>query len=123
MKARQVITWLLLLSILFLGRPVQTQEQPKTSAQAEPSIAVNSAGDQGDPDKGDGIYDTMGKRTPPTDHSGLCTLRAAIQTANYTPPRRPSPSAGIDHSARRSSNQHQLPCQHRRRRPGDTDGE
>jgi CSLREA domain-containing protein len=70
-----------LISPLVLAQDASSAQPESTDA----TIVVNSAGDEGDPDTGDGICDTTGKRTPPTDYSGLCTLRAAIQTANNTP--------------------------------------
>jgi CSLREA domain-containing protein len=45
------------------------------------TITVNSNGDQGDADTGDGICDTTGTRSG-DPYSGNCTLRAAIETAN-----------------------------------------
>jgi CSLREA domain-containing protein len=47
-------------------------------------ITVNSEGDEGDAFTDDGICDTTGDptTTPPTPYSGICTLRAAIQTAD-----------------------------------------
>ncbi len=79
MKAHRFLTWLLLGCLLLPALPVQAQDTP---AQVQAYFSVNSLGDEGDPDTGDGICDTTGRRNPETPYSGLCTLRAAIQTAN-----------------------------------------
>lgn len=84
MRSYLRLLWLLVFSLLMAGLPVQAQDPPGQPTSVGVAIVVNSAEDAGDPDTGDGICDTKGKRNPPTDYSGLCTLRAAIQTANAT---------------------------------------
>lgn len=56
--------------------------QPQNNSAA--TITVNSGGDEHDPYTGDGICDIAGNPSvdPPVAYSGLCTLRAAIQTLN-----------------------------------------
>lgn len=85
MRSYLQLLWLLVLCLLMAGLPVQAQDLPGWPTTTGSAILVNSLGDEGDPDTGDGICDTTGKRSPETEYSGLCTLRAAIQTANATP--------------------------------------
>lgn len=79
------LLWLVVLVLLLATIPAQAQEGPAQPQAPQTTVLVNSLGDEGDPDTGDGICDTTGKRSPETECSGLCTLRAAIQTANATP--------------------------------------
>ena len=58
------------------GRALKTVMAPMAA------ITVNSEGDEGDPYGSDGICDITGTQSVP--YSGVCTLRAAIETANYT---------------------------------------
>ena len=63
---------LLLVGLLVAAPPLA----PAAEAQANGSLVVDSTGDGGDADPGDGRCRTS---------SGTCTLRAAIQQANATP--------------------------------------
>ncbi|MEJ5198006.1 MAG: right-handed parallel beta-helix repeat-containing protein, partial [Anaerolineae bacterium] len=85
MNTHRFLNWVLVLCLLLPALPVQAQDTPFTPTQTQASISVNSLGDEGDADTGDGICDTTGRRSPPAPYSGVCTLRAAIQTANATP--------------------------------------
>ncbi|MDW8318128.1 MAG: right-handed parallel beta-helix repeat-containing protein [Anaerolineae bacterium] len=85
MNLQRILTRLLLFALLVPALPTPLQAMPDTPAQGEATILVNSLGDQGDPDTTDGICDTTGRRDPPASYSGICTLRAAILTANHTP--------------------------------------
>jgi len=85
MRIHQLSIWLLVFSLLLPTLAAQAQDPSTIPRSSQATILVNSLGDEGDPDTGDGICDTTGKRSPETEYSGLCTLRAAIQTANDTP--------------------------------------
>ena len=85
MKPYRRLTWLLMLALLLAALPAQAQDTPTAPDAPQAYISVNSLGDEADADTGDGICDTTGKRSPATPYSGICTLRAAIQTANNTP--------------------------------------
>jgi CSLREA domain-containing protein len=71
-----LLTTLLPLSVEGKGAP----------AAPNATLTVNSEGDEGDAYFPDGICDTTGNPNtdPPTPYSGICTLRAALQTADNT---------------------------------------
>jgi len=85
-RTNRIGTWLL--AIFLLVTPAASghaqSPTPRAPEHALAAIVVNSLGDEGDPDPGDGICDTKGRRNPPTEYSGSCTLRSAIDTANAT---------------------------------------
>jgi len=85
MTTHRFLTWLIVIGLLLPALPAQAQDAPTTPDAPQAYISVNSLGDEADADNGDGICDTTGKRSPATPYSGICTLRAAIQTANNTP--------------------------------------
>jgi len=84
MNTQHFLTWVLVICLLLPTLPVQAQDAPAVPVAPQAYISVNSLGDEADADTGDGICDTTGKRSPATPYSGICTLRAAIQTANNT---------------------------------------
>jgi CSLREA domain-containing protein len=79
MTTHRFFVRLLVFCLLVTALPLQAQGAPHAP---QATITVNSLGDEADADTGDGICDTEGKRQPPTSYSSVCTLRAAIATAN-----------------------------------------
>ncbi|HHY54572.1 MAG TPA: hypothetical protein GYA08_03965 [Chloroflexi bacterium] len=84
MNAHCFLTWLLVLCLLLPALPVQAQDTPDQLLAPQDTYTVNSNGDQPDAYIDDLVCDTQRNpsTSPPTPPSGLCTLRAAIQTAN-----------------------------------------
>ena len=64
MNTHRFFTWFLVFCLLLPALPVQAQETPDAPAQVQAYISVNSPGDEGDADTGDGICGTTGKRSP-----------------------------------------------------------
>ncbi|RMD58491.1 CSLREA domain-containing protein, partial [Candidatus Parcubacteria bacterium] len=78
--SRSTLTFLLVVVLLLALLPLPAEGKGFHPASLA-TITVNSNGDQGDADRGDGICDTTGTRSG-DPYSGICTLRAAIETAN-----------------------------------------
>jgi CSLREA domain-containing protein len=79
---KRPVAGLILAGLLLVALPAQAQEPPGIPQTPQATIVVNSLGDERDPDTGDGRCDITGMRNPETEYSGICTLRAAIMTAN-----------------------------------------
>lgn len=85
MNSHRFLTWLVVMCLLFPTMSVRAQESPMAPAEVQASIVVNSSGDEDDADLWDGgRCDITGKNGQDDSYSGICTLRAAIETANIT---------------------------------------
>lgn len=82
MRSHLCFVWLALVCLLLIPFAAQAQDFPVQPAVGGTTILVNSLGDERDPDTGDGVCDTNGMQHPATPYNGICTLRAAIMTAN-----------------------------------------
>ena len=79
------LTALLLLVLLPVHAEEPTSVQTASAAPTpKAAIMVNSEGDDGDAYASDGVCDITGNpySDPPVPYSGVCTLRAAIETVN-----------------------------------------